>query len=101
MQLGLRVDVAGTQGRELLGVSEEKLDLEMRLVPTIKRLCIQVGIATEQDRFPLGVGIDQPYHAQVAPKMHVVEDLRVERDGVVFARTRSKRDGSSPSTLPS
>ena len=46
MQLGLGARLTGTQGRKLLGVSEEKLDLEARFVPTIKRLRIQVGICS-------------------------------------------------------
>ena len=44
MQLGLGARLTGTQRRKLLGISEEKLDLEACFVPTIKRLCIQVGI---------------------------------------------------------
>ena len=85
MQLGLRARLTGTQRRKLLGVSEEKLDLETRFVPTIKRLRIQVGIAAEQDRPPPGAGIDDEHDTQITPKMDVVKDLMVEHDGVVFA----------------
>ena len=45
MQLGLRARLTGIQRRKLLGVPEEKLDLEACFVSTIKRLRIQVGIA--------------------------------------------------------
>ena len=84
MQLGLGARLTGTQRRKLLGVSEEKLDLEARFVATIKRLRIQVGIGAEQHRPPLGAGIDDEHHTQIAPKMHVVEDLVIENDAVVF-----------------
>ncbi len=85
MQLGLRARLTGTQRRKLLGVPEEKLDLEACFVSTIKRLRIQVGIAAEQDRPTLGMGIDDEHHTQIAPKMDVVEDLMVEHHVVVFA----------------
>ena len=85
MQLRLRARLIGIQRRKLLGVSEEKLDLETRFVPTIKRLCIQVGIGAEQDRSPLGAGIHHQHNTQVAPKMDVVKDLMVEHHVVVFA----------------
>ena len=84
MQLGLGARLTGIQRRKLLGVSEEKLDLEARFVATIKRLRIQVGIGAEQHRPPLGAGIDDEHHTQIAPKMHVVEDLVIENDVVVF-----------------
>ena len=84
MQLRLGARLTGTQRRKLLGVSEEKLDLEARFVATIKRLRIQVGIGAEQHRPPLGAGIDDEHHTQIAPKMHVVEDLVIENDVVVF-----------------
>ena len=48
MQLGLRARLTGTQRRKLLGISEEKLDLEACFVPTIKRLRIQVDIGAER-----------------------------------------------------
>ena len=76
--------MTGTQRRKLLGVSEEKLDLEACFVPTIKRLRIQVGIGAEQDRSPLGAGIHHKHDSQVAPKMHVVEDLMIENNTAVF-----------------
>ena len=85
MQLRLRARLTGIQRRKLLGVSEEKLDLETRFVPTIKRLRIQVGIGAEQDRSPLGMGIHDEHHTQIAPKVNVVKDLMAEHDGVVFA----------------
>ena len=85
MQLRLRARLTGTQRRKLLGVSEEKLDLEARFVPTIKRLRIHVGIGAEQDRPPLGAGIHYEHDSQIAPKMNVVEDLMIEQGGVVFA----------------
>ena len=84
MQLGLRARLTGIQRRKLLGVSEEKLDLEARFVATIKRLRIQVGIGAEQNRPPLSAGIDDEHHTQVAPKVNVVKDLMMENDGVVF-----------------
>ena len=84
MQLRLGTRLTGTQRRKLLGVSEEKLDLEARFVATIKRLRIQVGIGAEQYRPSLGAGIDDEHHTQIAPKMHVVEDLVIENDVVVF-----------------
>ena len=85
MQLGLRARLTGTQRRKLLGVPEEKLDLETRFVATIKRLRIQVGIGAEQDRPPLGAGIHHKHDSQVTPKMNVVEALMVEHHAVVFA----------------
>ena len=84
MQLGLRARLTGTQRRKLFGVSEEKLDLEARFVATIKRLRIQVGIGAEQHRSPLSAGIHHKHDTQVAPKMHVVEDLMIENNTVVF-----------------
>ena len=91
MQLGLRARLTGTQRRKLLGVLEEKLDLETRFVATIKRLRIQVGIGAEQDRSSLGAGIHPKHDSQslprirsgVTPKMNVVEDLMVEHHVVV------------------
>ena len=85
MQLGLRARLTGTQRRKLFGVPEEKLDLEACFVPTIKCLRIQIGIGAEQNRPPLGMGIDDEHHTQITPKMHVVEDLMVEHHVVVFA----------------
>ena len=85
MQLRLAARLTGIQRRKLLGIPEEKLDLEACFVPTIKRLRIQVGIAAEQNRPPLGMGIHDEHDEQVAPKMHVVEDLMVEHHVVVFA----------------
>ena len=102
MQLGLGACLTGTQRRKLLGVPEEKLDLEARFVPTIKRLRIQVGIGAEQHRPSLGAGIDDEHDTQIAPKMNVVEDLMV--DGTTSSSslcTHSKRDRSSHWTLPS
>ena len=64
MQLGLRARLTGTQRRKLLGVSEEKLDLEACFVPTIKRLRIQVGIGAEQHRSPLSAGIHHKHDTQ-------------------------------------
>ena len=84
MQLRLRARLTGTQRRKLLGVSEEKLDLEACFVPTIKRLRIQVGIGAEQHRSPLGAGIHHKHDTQIAPKMHVVEDLMIENNTAVF-----------------
>ena len=85
MQFGLRARLAGIQRRKLLGVSEEKLDLEACFVPTIKRLRVQVGIGAEQHRPPLATGVHHEHHTQVAPKVNVVEDLMIENDVVVFA----------------
>lgn len=85
MQLGLRARLTGTQRRKLLGVSKEKFDLETRLVAPIKRLCIQIDIAAEQDRPPLRAGIHDEDYPEVTPKMGVVEDLVIEQGGVVSA----------------
>ena len=85
MQLRLRARLTGVQRRKLLGVPEEKFDLETRFVPAIKRLRIQVGVGAEQDRSPLGAGIHHKHDSQITPKMDVVKDLMVEHDGVVFA----------------
>ena len=60
--------LTGMQRRKLLGVSEEKFDLETRFVPTIKRLRIQVGIGAEQDHPPLGVGIHDEHDTQNLPR---------------------------------
>ena len=68
MQLGLGAGLTGTQRRKLLGVSEEKLDLEARFVPTIKRLRTQVGISAEQDRLSVGAGIHDEHHTQNLPR---------------------------------
>ena len=63
--------LTGIQRRKLLGVSEEKFDLETRFVPTKKRLRIQVGIGAEQHRPPLGAGIHDEHDAQSLPRTSI------------------------------
>ncbi len=86
MQLGLGTRLTGTQRRKLLGVPKEKFDLEARFVGAIEAVHIHIGIRAEQHRPPVSAGIDHEHHTQIAPKMHVVEDLVIEHDGVVLAR---------------
>ena len=92
VELVLAAGLALGQARELLGVAEQKLNLEAQVV-VIGDLCgllLQVGRG--QQHVLVAAGVQQQHHAQCAGEALGMEQLRVEADVVV--------DGMSPSRLP-
>ena len=91
-QTGIKVKVqfrfgaglAIAQASKLFGIAEYKLNLEPRLVRTIESQGLQINIGAKEDRIPIALGIDHHHHLEVAPQLHVIENLMIQHDVVIF-----------------
>ena len=62
------------QTGKLFGASEQKLDLEARLVIPVDRQRVQVDICAQEHGPPVVFGVDHEHHAEVILVWHVIED---------------------------
>ena len=72
------------QTGKLLGVSEQKLDLEARLVIAVESQSVYVDVSAKEHSPPVVFGVNHEHHAEVTLKLHMIEDLMIEHDLVLF-----------------
>ena len=84
VQLSFGAGLAIAQASKLFGIAEYKLNLKTRLVRAIESQGLQVNIGAKEDRLPIALGIDHNHHLEVALELHVIENLMIQHDVVIF-----------------
>ena len=84
VKLGFGAGLAIAQTRKLFGIAEYELNLKARLVSAIESQRLQVNIGAKEDRIPIVLGMDHDHHLEVALELHVIENLMIQHDVVIF-----------------
>ena len=84
IEFGFCAGLAIAQTGTLFGVAKEKLALKARLGIAVEPLGCQVDIRAEEPGIAVALGMDHDHHLAVALQLHMVENLMVQHDVLIF-----------------
>ena len=76
--------MAIAQTGALLGVAKEKFDLKTCLVIALEPLGLQVDVGAEKHGISVASGMDHHHYLEITFQLHMVENLMVQNDVLVF-----------------
>ena len=82
--------MAINQAGKLFTVAKEKLDLETGFIRAIQGEGIQIDIGAKEHHISIGVGVDHHDHLEVTFQLHVIEDLMMHNDVLIFGLSALK-----------